>query len=708
MKVIKSKSIKKPVISMKLLDDGSLVVVDVDTTVRFLNKVNLDMLNGFKVGIKHLRYKTPVFAFSGDGDYFATLTSDCKESRLYSAKNKKLIAKVDRHHGEASCVGIDPLSRYMFSCGDDGKSFAIDAKSGKLVFTLPVHVDTVNDIAFSKNGNWVATASYDRKISLFNLVTMMPRAKLKGHAAPVMNIKFFHKVKLLSIDKNSTAMIWDIKSGKIIERLQGIHDDVVKMTISGDEKFLFLGTVLGYVLVYDLHTYELLSPKYIKITSPITAMEFDKESNHLILGTEDGFLMYYDIYEGEDALKDLLKVKDIEAIHNATNENPMLAYTEIYHFVSDLWENTLKKAKIALQNGNKKRAILIFQYFKNIPAKNKIMQRIMREYEEFDKFKTYAQQGKLALAYSLANKFPVYKESKIFLSLEENWKKAFANAQKYALQPRGTDKAKEILMPYRGISEKTKLIQELLTQGEVYKRFRVSIGQKDFKICFELIKQHPFLQEFPEYDTLMRYADTLYMQSQKLMKDGDTHGAIRILRILADFADFADEVKALSKEIESRQKFFQAIEDEDTQSAYNMMAEAEDLQETDDGIKLQEKWNEDLAIANNFAVEGDSSGVEQVLSKYMKISSKYMALGTVFGWCYMVQLEKAVLNKKPQYEIENGIKNYMLNFGLQDQIENFFNYFKSNYPQSKLSLEHLTQGSMSMWRPSMIVSSILD
>jgi hypothetical protein len=177
---------------------------------------------------------------------------------------------------------------------------------------------------------------------------------------------------------------------------------------------------------------------------------------------------------------------------------------------------------------------------------------------------------------------------------------------------------------------------------------------------------------------------------------------------LTDFPDFTEEVRVLMKEIDSRQNFFKAIEEEDIATAYNMLAATEDLQETDDGIKLQEEWNKDLAIANEFAVDGDSAGVEKSLLKYMKISSKHMAIGTIFGWCYMVQLENAVTNKKSQAEIENGIKNYMLNFGLQDQIENFFNYFKETYPNSKLSLEHLTQGSLSMWRPSMIVTSILD
>jgi len=708
MKVVKSKSIKKPIISLKILKDKSLVVVDSETTIRYLDKDSLELLNGFKTVINHLKFKSQIFQFSGEGDYFTTLSSNAKESRLYNAHTKKIIAKVERHHGEVSCVGIDPLSRYMFSCGDDGKSFALDVKSGKLVFTLPVHLDTINDIAFSENGNWVATASYDRRVSLFNLVTMSPKVKLKAHTAPVMSLKFFHKRKLLSIDKKATAIVWDITTGKVIERLQGIHDDVVKMTISADEKFLFLGTTLGYVLVYDLNTYELLSPKYIKITSLITAMEFDGEKNHLILGAEDGSLVSYDIYSGEEKLKDMFVNKEFEAIQEATQKNPILAYTQIYALVAKLWENTLEKAKVALENGDNKRALLLFKYFKNIPSKNSIIQQTIRDYEEFYKFKNFAQQGKLPLAYSLANKYPVYKESMLYKALEKNWKKTFAEAQKYALQVRGGDRAKELFSPYRGISEKTKLIQELLTQGEVYKHFRASMGQKDFRVCFELLKQHPFLKEFPEYDTLMNYADTLYTKSQVLIKEGDTHAALKSLRILYDFEGFTQEVRILMKEIDSRQKFFKAAEEEDITTAYNMMAIAEDLQETQDGRTLQKAWNQDLVTANDSAVNGDSSGVEEALKKYMKISSKYMAIGTVFGWCYMVQLENAIADKKLQYEIENGIKNYMLNFGLQDQIENFFLYFKGAYPESKLSLEYLTQGSLNMWRPSMIVNSILD
>lgn len=706
MNTIKSLSIIKPVIYIKILDNKQLCVIDAETTIRFYNKDSFKLENGFKAKIKHERYKNNVVSYSGDGKYFAVLSADCKESRLYNAQTKKAIIRMNRHQGEVSCVGIDPLSRYMFSCGDDGKTFVVDVKSGKLVFTLPHHADTINDIAFSQNGNWIATASYDKKILLYNLVTMSSKDKLRAHSSAVMKVKFFGKNKLLSLDKNSKAIIWNIYSGKVIERLQGIHDDVTQLTISSKDRFLFLATKLGYILVYDLNTYELLSDRFIKLTSPITSMSYDEEHDHLIIGTQDGFLMYYNIYENEDKLKELLMIKNIDEIEKEVKKNPILRYTNIYDLVSNLWENTLKKAKIALQNHQKDKALLMLKSFKNIPSKNSVIKKLIQDYAEYDKFVHLAKEGKIALAYSLASRYPVYKESKIYLLLEENWKKSLREALKYVLIPKGIEKAKEILSPYRGVSEKTIIIQEVITKGEVYKRFKLLLSKKDFKSASALIKQYPFLKEFSEYDSMLKYADNLYIKIQKLILDGDNITAMKLMRVLSGFPDFQDEIRSLMKDIENKQRFYDAIESENYVIAYNMMTVTEDLQDTEAGKKLKQEWDEDLDKANSFAAKGDVEGMQKILEKYFNISSKYTALGTLFAWCYINQLENALLEKANRIDIEKGIKNYILNFGTDDQIEMFFEVFKKKLNDTKLNFEHLQKGSLSMWRPSMIVKSI--
>ncbi|WP_457749244.1 WD40 repeat domain-containing protein [Sulfurimonas sp.] len=707
MKTVKSLSIKKPVILIKILNDGTLVVIDSETTVRFYDKKSFKLQKGFKVNIKHERYQTSVVDYSLDGKFLAMLSSDAKESRLYNTITKKAIARVTRHQGEVSCVGIDPLSRYMFSCGDDGKTFVMDVKSGKLIFTLPHHADTINTVAFSSNGNWVATGSYDKKILLFNLVTMVSKEKFKGHSAPVMKVQFFGKNKLLSIDKDSKAIIWNIYSGKILARLEGIHDDVFSVAIDKESKFLFLGTKLGYVLVYDLNTYELLSGKFIKIASPITRMLFNDEGSHLIIGTQDGFLMYYNIYENEDVLKKFLMQKDMDAIEKEVAKNPILRYTHIYEIVSNLWENSLKKAKIAFQNGQKDKALLILKSFRDIPSKNRIIQKLIKEYTEYDKFVKLAKEGKISLAYSLANQHTMYKESKIYKELEERWKKLFYQAQKLALSPKGMDQAKALLSPYRGVSEKTIFIQDVLTKGEIYKRFRQLLGKHDFHAASQLVYKNPFLKEFIEYDSMIGYADKLYMQANKLINNAENIKAMKLLQKLKEFPEFNEEVSELMRNIEANQKFYDAVEQEDYAEAYNMMVVSEDLEETSVGQKLLQEWRNDLKEANTYAVNRDIESIKQVLRKYFNITSKYAAIGTVFAWAYMNQLEDALRKKEPYAKIEQGIKNYVSNFGVDDQIELFFQIFKQRMPESKLELELLKKGSLSMWRPSMIVKSIL-
>ena len=706
MKVLKSTSIRKAIIFMKIVEDGRLAVIDSETTIRFFSIDDLSVLDGFKAKIVHGRYQSSVVAFANKADYFATLTDDCKESRLYSTETKKIISKVDRHHGEASCVGIDPLSRYMFSGGEDGKTFALDTKTGKLVFTLPPHADTINDIAFSRSGGFVATASYDRKISIFSINSMSAKNKLKAHSAPVIKVRFLLKNRLLSIDKNASAIIWDIQEAKVISRLTGIHDDVTSITTSIDDKFLFIGTKLGYVLVYDLDTYEVVAAKYIKITSPITALEFVSEKNYLIIGTQDGFIMYFDIYEGEEKFNDLLKTKKFQEIKNLADTNPVLKYTKIYDLVDNLWDRTVEKAIFALQSSDHKKAEQLFSHFRDIPVKNKIIKQLYKDYEEFKRFSIFVEQGKISLAYSLANAYPSYKLSTVYKGLEKRWQNAFVEAQKLSQKPGGMDRAKDIMASYRGVVEKTPLIQDMLMKGEIYKRFLTSFGKHDFRMCSELLKQYEFLKEFPEYDRLELYADSLYIKSQELIQEGDVNIAMKKLRVLTEFTDFKELALELIKEVEFKQKFFDAIRNNNLSDAYFYLDSIDDLSNTKDGKILSKKWNDAVDMANEYALVGNVYGVKRSFEEYMQIKSKHIAIASVFSLCYISELEQALNNSDSKLRIESGIRAYLLSFGLHEHIQNFWTTFYKVHRDSKLNLELLPKGSIRMWKPSMINDSI--
>ncbi|MEK6659127.1 MAG: hypothetical protein AABY36_05540, partial [Campylobacterota bacterium] len=490
--------------------------------------------------------------------------------------------------------------------------------------------------------------------------------------------------------------------------LKNIHDDVTAVVVGDVDMFLFLGTKLGYILVYDLITYEQISRNYIKLDSTVTALNFNETDKELIVATDRGELFFYDIFNGEDQFDELLKQKKYKLMQNHIEKNPLLNYTKASKIFIVLWEKTVQKAKEFLENSEKDKAVEIFKNFMEIPSKKQFAQKLLQEYVEYDKFLHFVKNRKIALAYAITNIHPVYKETKIYKSMELEWEKSFELAKKYFFDPKFSYKVQEILAPYRGISDKTKLIQELTLNGQVYKRFRDAVGQKDFKLSFELVKQNLFLKEYSEYKALMKYSDTLYMKAQVLLGNGETHAAIKIFRTLLDFEDFKDEAKESIARIENRQKFFNAVKEEDVVLAYNLLDEYPDLKDTEDGKKLQMLWEDDLLKANESALCADIIGIKIVLDKYMKIKSKNAAIANVLSRYYIAQLENALKENIDQKIIENGIKNYVLYYGTTEQIEFFFDDFKVRYPDSKLNIKSQTEGSLSNWRPSMIVKSILD
>ncbi|QFR49339.1 hypothetical protein FJR48_06195 [Sulfurimonas lithotrophica] len=706
MSAVKSKKFPQTIIFYSKQVNSTVLVVDKMTSVRFLDQQSLETLNGFKVNINHQWYKNQVVDYSYNGAYMAVISEDAKQSRLYDTRTKKVIIKINRHHGEVTCVAIDPKASYFFSGGEDGRTFVSDIKSSRLLFTLPSHADTINDIQFSKTSYLVATASYDKRVQVFNYATMTPLANLKGHNAPVMKVEFLDSSMLCSIDKNSSVIIWDLSKQKVFKRLSGIHDEIVQ--VSSNEKFLFLATALGFVIVYDTKTFEQVSRKFIKVSSRITFIEYDSEQDLLIIANESGELLYFDIYKGIKEMQILLESKSYDKVYSLLENNPLLEYTDIYKSMDDIWEGVYEKASLLLQKSKKDESLEVFGSFINIPSKKTLINKLFKDYEEFDKFLLMVKNEKLALAYSLVNKHPAYKKSEVYKAIEKKWRKLFTRAQEMSVEHGSKDKIKELLSPYRGVSEKTKHIQDMLVKSDIYTRFKNSIIKKDFKIVFELVKVNPFLKEFPEYFSVISFGDNLYIKINKFIQSGDIHKAIKLMKILVDFPDFKDEVNMMLKDIELRDKFYKTLEKSNFANIYKLIDTSSTLSNTPDGIKYNKLWNDDLDLSKVYALNGDIIGIEGVLDKYKDIPSKKMSIASIYSLAYITQIENGIRKKKDKKTIEKAFKSYILYFGLDDYIISTFEQFYSKYENVSLDLESLKKGSKKNWQPSVKSIDILE
>ena len=86
----------------------------------------------------------------------------------------------------------------------------------------------VNHIAFSPDGRYIASASFDKKVKLWCGKTGRFIASLNGHVASVYQVSWSADSNhLVSASKDSTLKVWSVKdTKKAVNTLPGHEDEV--------------------------------------------------------------------------------------------------------------------------------------------------------------------------------------------------------------------------------------------------------------------------------------------------------------------------------------------------------------------------------------------------------------------------------------------------------------------------------------------------
>lgn len=705
MEILKLFNIKQPILMLKSLNNERLGIIDSQNALRIIDLATYGVVGGFKSNILHDRIAGASVDVTLDGQYSISVIPGANKAALFNVTNKELLYKVGRHQGEIECVGIDPNSRYSVTCGQDGKAFAWVIKTSRMAFSMPPHADFITTVAFSDNGQWIATGSYDKTINLLNIATMKQPIKLRGHTSAIIKIIFLPEAQVLTADKEGSLIVWDIRNGKMIKRLTKMNDNITAVTVSFDKRFAFVGTKLGYVGLYDLETLEQVKQRYIKESEPLTSLAFLSNPFRLATGTSEGNVRIYSLFGNEEVYMQMLRERQYKAFYDALEENPILLYSKPYEAVERIWSDVLDKARGYLEKNERPKAKELLDMFAGIPKKNALITQMLRAYEKYTQFQGYAKEGRFPLAYSMAKQFPAFQDSDPYRKMELQWKKNFLKAQELILTPTGDDQARKLLAPYRGISDKTVHIQQLFEQRRMYDYMKKVIASRNFVKFFDLIKIYPFLKEFSEYGAIMDYADKLYVQAHKGYAQRDYATARKACEILAAFPDYAAEAHEMADTIRIKHLFFEAIANNNLSNAFSYLTTYPLLYETPEAQVLERQWNALVDQAQRFAAKGLASETLAVFESYFGISDKYTAMAWVIAQAYCVQLEQKLRIKAPQEVIEQGIRQYVGIFGIDEGINTVFDYFKNRY-STKLDLEKLKQGSPEVWTPSIKIDDI--
>jgi len=705
MQSLKIFTIKKPISKIKKISDDEIVVIDKENTVRIFDLTELKLNRGFKINFPDNRLFSNSIDISQNGKNLAMCIHKKNKVAIWNVEKKRLKYSIGWHKGEVETVAFDYKNRYVATGGTDGRTNLWNIKTGKMVGNLAPHADYVTAIAFSQNDVWCATGSYDKSISITNISSMQFAYKMRIHSAVITKIKFIKNFKMISGDKAGNLVISNYSKGKVIKRLPKLPDTVVDFVVDSQEKFMFATTKNKNIFLYDLNNYEMVTDNFIKTTSTITSIEFLPNLHYLIVGTEDGILYIYDILSDEKELDEFIETKQYTDAYELISKNPLLKDSISYNHLESIWENTIAKAQMLLEKGQKDVVKQILKPFMGIPAKRMFIQSLFKDFVEYEKFKTLIQKRKYPLAYSLANKYKLFKQTSYYKHMEKEWKKAFTIARQLMFDRSKESYIKQIMTPFRGVPEKTPLIQSLANEKEIYKMLKQKFTKKDFQGFFDLINRYPFLAELDEYNKAMEFGEKLNNASLSALKNGSYSKVFQYTKMLEFFPMYHEKAKELNEEATILANFMKLIANKEFDKVYEYVNSEPFLEEIEDFKHLEEQWEEKINLAEQYSAKGDVEKIIEILKHYMKIKHKLPKIGELIKTAYLYQILSKLKEEVDDKLIEKGFRDYIRIFGLDLEIGDLITLAQKS--GREIDLSNLDEGNKIYWHKNHLPAHIV-
>ena len=176
---------------------------------------------------------------------------------LYETATHQEVALLTGHAFAVFSVAFSPDGQTIASGNSDGTVRLWDTYTGEHKQTLKGHTNLVFSVAFSPDGQTIASASKDYTVRLWDTYTGEHKQTLKGHTNLVFSVAFSpdgHTIA--SASRDGTVRLWDAHTGEHKQSLKGHTEWVYSVAFSPDGHTIASASEDGTVRLWDMHTGE--------------------------------------------------------------------------------------------------------------------------------------------------------------------------------------------------------------------------------------------------------------------------------------------------------------------------------------------------------------------------------------------------------------------------------------------------------------------
>ena len=249
--------------------------------------------------------RTYGIVYSGDGKWLATASGDPGQYglvRLWAVEkgSVKPVRDLAESQDAVFAVAFSPDGQRLATAGAERIVRVYETQTGKLLVQIEDHADWIFDIAFSPDGTRLATASRDKTSKVFDVVKKESLVTFTGHAQPVYTVAFSPDGKsVTSGGEDNEIRVWTTEGeAKQVREVGGFGGTVFKLRYSPDGKLLAACSGDKSVRVFKADS---RSPLYTLSghTDWVYSLAFSPDSKSLASGSWDGEVRLWNLSDGK-------------------------------------------------------------------------------------------------------------------------------------------------------------------------------------------------------------------------------------------------------------------------------------------------------------------------------------------------------------------------------------------------------------------------
>jgi len=245
-------------------------------------------------------------AFGPDGKRLAwggeLLDQPGGELGIWDPDQKKgSVCVLGRHTQGVIGVAFSPNGQYLASAHEDHTVRIWDIASRKEIHRFTGHTGIVWSVAFSPDGQRLASASMDQTIRLWDPTTGQEQLVLKTESKWVSTVAFSPDGSFIASADNTVVKIWNATSGQEIHALRGHTHTIWSVAFSPNGKLLAAAGNDGTVRIWDTVTGQ---PTAVLKghTNNVSGVAFSPDGRRLASSSVDQTVKLWDVASGQETL----------------------------------------------------------------------------------------------------------------------------------------------------------------------------------------------------------------------------------------------------------------------------------------------------------------------------------------------------------------------------------------------------------------------